>query len=355
MPVSYRQPSPPGTTQSADDRVKRLRLHGFTKISNGATAVSGMSDAAFRAWVVLDRWAWSGDYPTNAQLAEACGWLTKAGRPSTLKAKRALWELEALKLVERVTVVDGGPRRVGVRVKRAADWGVGGTGHPAPSGGPDDPTPGPDQDRGRFKNEPGGGPDLNRGGGSDLNPSEDGRMKKLDEDPCEPQPRIPSAGNNVISQDDRVSASGKTDGEGADPETAEAIAKVRKRLGSLTKTPRGSRGHAGLVDRFAKLTSALLLDEHSHGRYCELGWKVVRGETDPGVVVDALIQVLGRLQAGPEGERQVGVPGSYFFGTLRGIEETAAHREVEAGPAGSGQATALGPYDDAFWPARDAS
>jgi hypothetical protein len=71
-----------------DDQPKR---RGFTMIPHAATAVPGMSDAAFRAWVALDRWAWSGKYPSNAQLAAACGWVTEKGAPSAIKAKRALY------------------------------------------------------------------------------------------------------------------------------------------------------------------------------------------------------------------------------------------------------------------------
>ncbi len=82
-----------------------------------------MSDAAFRAWVALDRWAWRGAFPTNGQLAAACGWLTKDGRTSALKAKRAVRALEGLGIARRRTACVGGTyRREGIDVRRPAEW-----------------------------------------------------------------------------------------------------------------------------------------------------------------------------------------------------------------------------------------
>src|SRR3954454_18311408 len=81
---------------------------GYARVAHRNTAARGpkgekMSDAAFRAWVALDRWAWKDECPTNAEIAVACDWFDESGKPAAWKAKRALRELEAIGKAKRVT------------------------------------------------------------------------------------------------------------------------------------------------------------------------------------------------------------------------------------------------------------
>jgi len=112
----------------------RAETSGFVAVPHLATGLPGMTDAAFRAWVALDRWAFRGAFPSNAELAEACGWFSPTtAEPAAWKAKRALAELERLGLVRRLTDgSDGYLRRSGLDVIRPADCP--GRGAPAPQG-----------------------------------------------------------------------------------------------------------------------------------------------------------------------------------------------------------------------------
>jgi len=121
----------------------RAEVPGFVAVPHLATALPGMTDAAFRAWVALDQWAFRGAFPTNAELAQACGWFSPTtAEPAAWKAKRALAELERLGLVRRLTDGSAGYlRRTGLDVVRPADcgrgWGAGapGVARPSPGGG----------------------------------------------------------------------------------------------------------------------------------------------------------------------------------------------------------------------------
>lgn len=96
---------------------------GYVVVPHDATGDQRMSNAAFRAWLALERWTYRGDYPTNAELASACGWFSADGRPAGWRAKRALIELERLGLVRRRTErPDGHWVRAGIEVTRPRDW-----------------------------------------------------------------------------------------------------------------------------------------------------------------------------------------------------------------------------------------
>jgi hypothetical protein len=107
---------------------------GFCQVPHHATGLPGMPDAAFRVWVALDRWAFRGAFPTNAELAQACGWFSPTtGEPAAWKARRALTDLERLGLVRRHTDGSAGYlRRAGLDVVRPADLAGGSAPAPYP-------------------------------------------------------------------------------------------------------------------------------------------------------------------------------------------------------------------------------
>ncbi len=98
---------------------------GFAAVPHACTSLPGMSDAAFRAWVAIDRWAFRNSFPSNADLARACGWLSASnGVPAAWKAVKAIRELESLGLVQRLTDRSNGHfRRVGLTVVRPSESG----------------------------------------------------------------------------------------------------------------------------------------------------------------------------------------------------------------------------------------
>jgi hypothetical protein len=154
--------------QFAPPPTAAAKVAGFAQVPHELTARPGLSDAAFRAWTALQRWAWRGAQPSNAELALACGWITRAGSPSISKAKRALRELEDARLIERVvTVRDGRTVRERIRIH----------------GTPDRPASGPGAARPRAIPAPGGGSDLTRGGGPNPAPSETRSRKTVQELP----------------------------------------------------------------------------------------------------------------------------------------------------------------------------
>lgn len=91
---------------------------GFARVSNAAVGRRDLSDAAKVAWIALDQWTFKGEFPSNGQLAAACGWFNADGTPTYWKARRALEELERRGLVKRImgTGEKGRHRRHGLEV-----------------------------------------------------------------------------------------------------------------------------------------------------------------------------------------------------------------------------------------------
>lgn len=94
------QDQPPEVSRNGDGKPEGKRK-GWVMVRDDVLATPGLSDAALRAWLALDQWAFKGKYPSNAELAKACGW------ESASKAKRVLRELERHGIVKRHTAVIG--------------------------------------------------------------------------------------------------------------------------------------------------------------------------------------------------------------------------------------------------------